>query len=38
MAAFDALGWATSHILWRVETTEPLVALSFDDGPAPDRP
>ena len=35
--AFDALGWATPHILWRVDTKEPLVALSFDDGPAPDH-
>lgn len=35
--AFDVLGWATPHILWRVETTAPLVALSFDDGPAPDH-
>ena len=35
--AFDALAWAMPRILWRVETTEPLVALSFDDGPAPDH-
>jgi peptidoglycan/xylan/chitin deacetylase (PgdA/CDA1 family) len=33
--AFDALAWATPRIVWRVETTQPLVALSFDDGPAP---
>jgi len=31
--AFDLLGWAMPRILWRVETREPLVALSFDDGP-----
>jgi len=35
--AFDALAWAIPRIVWRVETTEPLVALSFDDGPAPDH-
>ncbi|HET6898620.1 MAG TPA: polysaccharide deacetylase family protein, partial [Vicinamibacteria bacterium] len=35
--AFDLLGWAMPRILWRVETNEPLVALSFDDGPAPDH-
>ena len=35
--AFDLLGWAMPRILWRVETREPLVALSFDDGPAPDH-
>ena len=36
--AFDALAWAMPRIVWRIETTEPLVALSFDDGPAPDTP
>ena len=35
--AFDALAWAIPRIVWKVETTEPLVALSFDDGPAPDH-
>src|SRR5262245_64031411 len=35
--AFDALSWAVPHVLWRVETAERLVALSFDDGPAPDH-
>jgi peptidoglycan-N-acetylglucosamine deacetylase len=35
--AFDLLGWAMPHILWRVETKDRLVALSFDDGPAPDH-
>jgi peptidoglycan/xylan/chitin deacetylase (PgdA/CDA1 family) len=35
--AFDLLGWAMPRILWRVETGEPLVALTFDDGPAPDH-
>jgi peptidoglycan/xylan/chitin deacetylase (PgdA/CDA1 family) len=35
--AFDFLAWAMPHVLWRVETEEPVVALSFDDGPAPDH-
>jgi peptidoglycan/xylan/chitin deacetylase (PgdA/CDA1 family) len=35
--AFHALAWAIPRTVWRVETTEPLVALSFDDGPAPDH-
>src|SRR5437016_447554 len=35
--AFDLLAWAMPRILWRVETKKPLVALSFDDGPAPDH-
>ena len=35
--AFDALAWAMPRIVWRIETTEPLVALSFDDGPAPEH-
>jgi peptidoglycan/xylan/chitin deacetylase (PgdA/CDA1 family) len=35
--AFDVLSLASPHILWRVKTTRPLVALSFDDGPAPDH-
>jgi peptidoglycan/xylan/chitin deacetylase (PgdA/CDA1 family) len=34
---FDVMGWAFPRILWRVRTTQPLVALSFDDGPAPDH-
>lgn len=25
------------QVLWRVRTTQPLVALTFDDGPAPDH-
>ena len=29
----DALARAEPGILWRVDTTEPLVALTFDDGP-----
>lgn len=29
------LAWAFPRIVWRVETAEPLVALSFDDGPDP---
>ena len=35
--AFDVLARAFPRILWRVETSEPLVALTFDDGPAPDH-
>jgi len=31
------LSWALPDILWRVETRAPLVALTFDDGPAPDH-
>jgi peptidoglycan-N-acetylglucosamine deacetylase len=34
---FDVLAWAMPRILWRVETKAPLVALSFDDGPAPEH-
>jgi peptidoglycan-N-acetylglucosamine deacetylase len=34
---FDALAWAFPKILWRVQTAQPLVALSFDDGPAADN-
>ena len=33
--AFDVLARAAPHIVWRVETSEPWVALTFDDGPAP---
>ncbi len=33
--AFSILGNALPGVLWRVETSEPLVALSFDDGPDP---
>jgi peptidoglycan/xylan/chitin deacetylase (PgdA/CDA1 family) len=32
---FDVAEWAAPEIVWRVETSEPLVALTFDDGPAP---
>ena len=35
--AFEALAWATPRIVWRIDTPEPLVALSFDDGPAPEH-
>jgi peptidoglycan/xylan/chitin deacetylase (PgdA/CDA1 family) len=35
MALFGVLQWATPGIVWRVPTSEPLVALSFDDGPHP---
>jgi peptidoglycan/xylan/chitin deacetylase (PgdA/CDA1 family) len=37
LAAFDVLGWVFPGIVWRVDTPEPLVALTFDDGPAPDH-
>jgi peptidoglycan/xylan/chitin deacetylase (PgdA/CDA1 family) len=33
VAVFDALQWALPNVVWRVHTTEPFVALSFDDGP-----
>jgi peptidoglycan/xylan/chitin deacetylase (PgdA/CDA1 family) len=32
--AFKALEWLFPRIVWQVETREPLVALTFDDGPA----
>jgi len=32
---FPVLQWATPQIVWRVSTREPIVALSFDDGPHP---
>lgn len=35
--AYDVLGQAFPRIVWRVDTRRPLVALSFDDGPAPDH-
>lgn len=35
LATFFVLGKVLPGILWRVETNEPLVALSFDDGPDP---
>ncbi len=34
---FGLLSRAYPGILWRVETSAPLVALTFDDGPAPDH-
>jgi peptidoglycan/xylan/chitin deacetylase (PgdA/CDA1 family) len=37
LAAFHVLAWIFPRILWRVETNAPLVALTFDDGPAPDH-
>ncbi len=37
LAAFRVLAWIFPRILWRVETKAPLVALTFDDGPAPDH-
>jgi peptidoglycan/xylan/chitin deacetylase (PgdA/CDA1 family) len=33
--AFRVLAWAFPRFVWRVETAQPLVALSFDDGPDP---
>ena len=35
IALFGVLQWATPDIVWRVPISEPLVALSFDDGPHP---
>jgi peptidoglycan/xylan/chitin deacetylase (PgdA/CDA1 family) len=35
LAAFALLEAAFPGILWRVQTSQPLVALSFDDGPDP---
>jgi peptidoglycan/xylan/chitin deacetylase (PgdA/CDA1 family) len=35
IALFGVLQWATPDIVWRVPTSKPLVALSFDDGPHP---
>jgi peptidoglycan/xylan/chitin deacetylase (PgdA/CDA1 family) len=35
--AFDLLARVFPRIVWRVETAAPLVALTFDDGPAPDH-
>ncbi len=35
--AYDALARVFPRFVWRVETREPLVALTFDDGPAPDH-
>lgn len=32
-----ALEWASPGIVWRAETREPLVALTFDDGPDPEN-
>ena len=36
-AAFDVLERLTPNLVWRVKTTKPLVALSFDDGPDPEN-
>ena len=33
--AYDALARVLPRFVWRVETKAPLVALTFDDGPAP---
>src|SRR5262245_47057076 len=35
VSAFAILEALTPNLLWRVKTTLPLVALSFDDGPHP---
>lgn len=34
---FDILAGLFPRIVWRIPTSEPLVALTFDDGPAPDH-
>jgi peptidoglycan/xylan/chitin deacetylase (PgdA/CDA1 family) len=33
--AFTLVGWVTPNLIWRVDTLDPLVGLSFDDGPDP---
>jgi peptidoglycan/xylan/chitin deacetylase (PgdA/CDA1 family) len=33
--AFDLLAWTFPRIVWRVQTSQPVVALTFDDGPSP---
>jgi peptidoglycan/xylan/chitin deacetylase (PgdA/CDA1 family) len=35
--AFDVLAYVCPRLLWRVDTRAQLVALTFDDGPAPDH-
>jgi len=35
--AVDVLAWASPEIVWRVETRQPVVALTFDDGPDPEN-
>lgn len=35
LAAFALIERLTPNLIWRVETDQPLVALSFDDGPHP---
>jgi peptidoglycan/xylan/chitin deacetylase (PgdA/CDA1 family) len=35
LAAFALLERLTPNLIWRVQTDQPLVALSFDDGPHP---
>jgi peptidoglycan/xylan/chitin deacetylase (PgdA/CDA1 family) len=35
--AYDGLQRLFPRIVWRVATAQPLVALTFDDGPAPDH-
>jgi peptidoglycan-N-acetylglucosamine deacetylase len=35
--AYDALAWAFPRFVWQVPGRGPYVALSFDDGPAPDH-
>lgn len=37
LLAYDALARLFPRFLWRVPTKAPLVALTFDDGPAPDH-
>jgi peptidoglycan/xylan/chitin deacetylase (PgdA/CDA1 family) len=33
--SIDVAAWVAPDMVWRVETTQPLVALTFDDGPVP---
>jgi peptidoglycan/xylan/chitin deacetylase (PgdA/CDA1 family) len=35
LAAFGLLERLTPNLIWRIDTDQPLVALSFDDGPHP---
>jgi peptidoglycan-N-acetylglucosamine deacetylase len=37
LVAYDVLARVFPRFVWRVPTTAPLVALTFDDGPAPDH-
>jgi peptidoglycan/xylan/chitin deacetylase (PgdA/CDA1 family) len=35
LGLFHGLEWATPDLVWRVSSSRPIVALSFDDGPHP---